>query len=251
MRGPFQGVGNIIRFNWPFYALAAGAILAVSSLRAFAVAPYDLLLNLVALSITVSVLASLLTSYYIYDVSDLYTLSWLNFVPVDRPQELVTINAGFDETSGLLQRKFPLANLHVFDFYDPALHTEASIKRARAAYPPYPGTQAIDTRAIPLADGAADYVFLMLAAHEIRQEAERVRFFTELGRVLRPSGTVIVVEHLRDSANFLAYNIGFLHFLPWSVWRATFARTRLTVRRRLPLTPFVTAFMLQKDGSAP
>lgn len=124
MRGPVQGVWNIVRFNWPFYALATLAIVGVLALHVVMADAYSAYLPLVAVAIAIPVLVSLAVSYYIYDVSALYTLSWLDFVPDKRPQELVTINAGFDETSGLLQHTFPLAHLHVFDFYDPTLHTE-------------------------------------------------------------------------------------------------------------------------------
>ena len=171
-------------------------------------------------------------------------------MPVDQVRDVVTIHAGFDETSGLLHHRFPKANLHVFDFYDPLRHTEVSIQRARRAYPSYPATQPIDTSDIPLPNLIADAVFLILAAHEIRQEAERVGFFNEINRILKPVGTVIVVEHLRDMANFLAYNIGFLHFLPQSSWLTTFRQAGFAIHRRFRVTPFITLFVLRKNGDA-
>ncbi len=70
-----------------------------------------------------------------------------------------------------------MAHLQVFDFYDPHLHTEISIKRARKAYPAHPNTQSIQTSSIPLPNEVADSIFLVLAAHEIRNHAERARFF--------------------------------------------------------------------------
>lgn len=237
-----------MRFNWHFYVLAVMVILGLLILQTRVGAPYAVYLVLLAAGIFLSTALSLLTSFYVYDLSGLYRLSWLNFIPADRPMFFVTIHAGFDETSALLQQKFPLAHLHVFDFYDPALHTEVSIRRARNAYPAYPGTQTIHTSVVPLANGTADYVFLLLAAHEIRQEAERVRFFTELRRVLKPAGQIVVVEHLRDSLNFLAYTIGFLHFMPQSAWTRIFTQAAFTVGRQQKLTPFITLFLLQKDG---
>lgn len=93
-------------------------------------------------------------------------------------------------------------------------------------------------------------MFLILAAHEIRQEAERIRFFRELSRILRPTGSVVVVEHLRDEINLLAYTIGFLHFLSKTTWLSTFANAPFPVYRQLKITPFVTAFILRKHGSS-
>ena len=44
---------------------------------------------------------------------------------------IVNIHAGFDETSVMLKEKFPACELIVFDFYDPAKHTEVSIQDGR------------------------------------------------------------------------------------------------------------------------
>ena len=38
-----------------------------------------------------------------------------------------------------------------------------------------------------------------------------------------PDGIVVVTEHLRDTANFLAYNMGAFHFHAHGTWLAAFA----------------------------
>ena len=124
-------------------------------------------------------------------------------------------------------------------------HTEVSIRRARRAYPPFPGTRPVSTRApLPLPDHAIDLAVAFLAAHEIRDPAERAAFFREIRRVTRPTGRVVVVEHLRDPANFLAYTVGFLHFHSRRAWRATFRAAGLQVAQEIKITPFLTAFIL-------
>ena len=50
---------------------------------------------------------------------------------VQHTANITNINAGFDETSYILDDKFPNATIKAFDFYDAEKHTEASIKRAR------------------------------------------------------------------------------------------------------------------------
>lgn len=249
IRKPFQGVWNIVRFNWHFFVLATVLTAGLFGLGTIASAPVASYLNILTGLIAVSVLVSLLTSLYVYDLSDLYTLSWLDFLKAGQPQNIVTIHAGFDETSALIQRKFPDAHLRVFDFYDPLYHTELSIQQARKAYLPYPGTETIQTKAIPLDSQTVDVVLLILSAHEIRQATERVQFFFELNRVLKPAGQVIVVEHLRDGVNFLGYNLGFFHFLSRSTWLTTFSRSAFVVHRSQKITPFITVFTLCKDDS--
>ncbi len=193
-------------------------------------------------------LLSLLVSFYVYDLSGLYRLDWSG--KCRAAARIVNIHAGFDETSILLKEKFPGCELIIFDFYDPAKHTEASIRRARKACPPFPGTRSISSTNIPLEDDSVDKIFVILAAHEIRDDDERVAFFRALRRSLKPTGQIVVTEHLRDLPNFLAYTIGCFHFLPARSWTRTFHRARLKIASENKTTPFITTFILEKNGSA-
>lgn len=248
MRKPFQGVLNIVRFNWHFYALSLGAVLVLAALCVWLNEPFRLFAAVLLIGIVLTNLITLLVSFYVYDLSDLYKLNWLNKLKTKEKDEIVNINAGFDETSELLQEKFKDARMTVFDFYDPTKHTEISIERARKAYPPYPNTHRVTTAQLPLADDFADKVFAVLSAHEIRNGEERRQFFAEIKRVLKPDGQIIVTEHLRDTANFLAYSIGFFHFHSKRTWLETFDSAGLKVSWEIKITPFITIFILEKNG---
>ena len=250
MRKPFQGIINIVKFNWQFYIIAGMLIIGLLLLNLTSGHQYSGWILLAAVVVVMPVLISLSVSYYIYDVSNLYTLNWLDNAMIDPGAKIVNINAGFDETSVLLHDKYPAAELLVFDFYDPAKHTAVSIKRARKRYPPYLGTVSITTSKVPLANNSINNVFLILAAHEIRDDPERINFFKELQRVIRPGGKIILTEHLRDLPNLLAYNIGFFHFLSSSTWHKTINGAGLTITNKMKITPFITTYILQKNGTA-
>lgn len=249
VRKPFQGVMNIIRFNWHFYALSASIVVFIFLTQHYFIS-FKVTGDIILLLIVCSTLISLAVSAYIYDFSDLYNLSWLNHLKSGEKEKIININAGFDETSTLLKSKFENAELFVVDFYDPEKHTEVSIKRARKAYPPFPNTQQVSTIDLPIQDNSADKIFAILSAHEVRDEKERITFFRELQRVLKPNGKVIVTEHLRDTANFLAYNIGFFHFHSKTVWKQTFRSSGLELVEEKKITPFITTFILEKNGTA-
>ena len=246
MRKPFQGVWNVVRFNWHFYLFAFAGLLLIILLSVFlngTLRFYSKILFIFAFGATV---ISLLVSYYVYDLSGLYNLSWLDDLSGKTPRRIVNINAGFDETSVLLRNKFKDSELSVFDFYDPQKHTEISIKRARKAYPPFPNTEQITTAKLPLGDNSADQIFAILSVHEIREQSERETFFKEFYRILEPDGQLVVTEHLRNIANFLAYNVGFFHFHSKAAWLETFRAAGFTIRKEIRMTPFTTTFILEK-----
>jgi hypothetical protein len=244
-RKPFEGVINIVKFNRHFYIVALAVIFIILGFQHFY--PGDSKLYIVFLALFIfEILVSLLVSHYIYDRSDLYTLNWLNGIEIPSNAKLVNINAGFDETSTLIKRKYPDADLEVFDFYDPVLHTEISIERARKAYPVFPGTKAIQTSAIPLKANSCDCIFLILAAHEIRNPNEQLLFFSQLRDALKATGKIVVTEHSRDLPNFMAYNFGFLHFFSKRNWLRIFDKAGLKKDQIIKITPFITTYILSR-----
>jgi hypothetical protein len=81
---------------------------------------------------------------------------------------------------------------------NPEEMTEPSIARARQLHPSAQPAAIAKLNALPLPDGARDTLFLLFAAHEIRQPARRAQFFVEAARVLAGSVQLLLVEHLRD-----------------------------------------------------
>jgi|SRR6476661_611130 len=250
LRRPLQGLWNVVRFNWHFYAIALALALGLTAVALFAPGPITTFALWLPVILLAPMLMSLLVTAYVYDFSPLYKLNWL---PAKLPAgaTVLTLNAGFDEISASLAAHYPEARLLALDFYHPDRHTEVSIRRARQAYPPYPGTQVVDTRQpLPLASASVDVAVAFLAAHEIRDDHERAAFFREIRRILKPGGHFFVTEHLRDQANFLAYTVGFLHFHSRSTWQQTFRAAGLRLEQLIACTPFVSTFVLRSDENA-
>lgn len=245
-RRPFQGVGNIIRFNRQFYLTALLVLAALIAFKNFFPKDFQFWLVILVVIAAATISISLVVSFYIYDLSGLYRLNWVENA---NHQKILTINAGFDETSGIIQEKFPEVELTICDFYDRAKHTEVSIKRARKANPPHSGTIAVKTEKLPFARHTFSKTLAILSAHEIREEQERVRFFRELKRVTEPESQILVTEHLRDWPNFLAYTIGFFHFHSRKTWLQTFQQAGLSLKEERKHTPFISTFILCCNGN--
>ena len=246
-RSKYHGMLQILHYNRPMYARALAASLAV--ILAIALLPIPRPLAALALAGVAAGLlwsaSSLLVSHWVYDRSPLSQWDWLARLLPEVPHHWASLHAGLDETFGALARIFPAAGGTILDFYDPAEMTEPSIVRARRLSLDQTATPA-DFRALPLADASQDAIFLIFAAHELRHPDSRRRFFQEIARTLTPGGRAVLVEHLRDLPNFLAFGPGFLHFLPRQEWLRLAAAADLAVREDFHITPFVNVLVLEK-----
>jgi SAM-dependent methyltransferase len=189
---------------------------------------------------------SLGVSHLIYDRSDLYRWHWLErALGGVKNKRIVFCHAGFDEASEALRERLA-GEWRIIDHFDPATMTEASIRRARKMYPPTPGTEAAPFDKWPVGDGWADVVFGILAVHELRTVGERAKWFAEAKRCLADGGRMVVVEHVRDAANFLAFGPGFLHFHSVKNWERSWEGEGLRLRDGFRITPFVRVFVIEK-----
>ncbi|HMK20132.1 MAG TPA: methyltransferase domain-containing protein [Chitinophagaceae bacterium] len=242
-RRKFQGVLNILSFNRHFYVFGLLALAFLFTSRLFIQWP-NLLFWLIIAAFIYGLIMPLIVSAYVYDFSGYYNFQWLTkLISNSEKIKLITnINAGFDETSFIIKDKFPGSDIKVFDFYNAKRHTEPAIIRARKVSLVYPNTQSILSNLIPLNDNTVDIVFLLSAVHEIRSHDEKVQFLKECHRICKPNGKVIMVEHLRDFPNFVAFSVGFTHFFSRSVWKNAFQRAGFTSFKETKFTPFMSIF---------
>jgi hypothetical protein len=247
-RSSFHGVGLIVRFNWPFYVVAVAVNLVVGALLVASLLPRPLgLVAIAAAGVSDGwLLVSLVVSHYIYDRSGVARGDWAQGLAAASVDTAAVFHAGHDEASAVAREELPGVSVQVFDFFDPTRNTEASLRRARSLAGDAARATPIKVDAVPLESGSLSLGCIVFAAHEIRAAAERTTFFQELSRVLAPGGRLIVVEHLRDGWNALAYGPASLHFLSRGAWLRTFMAARLVIRHESRITPFVTVFELER-----
>lgn len=248
-RGKWQGMLAIAQFNWPFYA-AAIAVIIVSLIGSllFERPGLKVAYAIVLAAATYFLFGSLIISHFIYDRSDLYRWGWLKRAlrGVNLRQAIVC-HCGFDEGSPALMEKFDGVQWQVLDHFEPRHMTEASIHRARARFPPTPDTLPSRSDAWPSAANSADAVFALLAIHELRSESQRRAWMAECKRCLRDGGRLVLVEHVRDGANFVAFGPGFLHFHSPASWRRCWESAGLNAMDEFRVTPFIRVFVLGKS----
>lgn len=249
-RGPLHGVAQIVRFNWPSYVAGLAVVaLSIAALRLDAVTGL-VRAGVWAVAVPTAwwLVASLLASHWVYDRSRLYAFDWLRDCLDETPRDWIHLHAGLDESTGLLEQRLGVAPRAVHDFFRAEALTEPSLARARKLRRSDPRTRPAPLDALPLEAAACDAVFSVFSAHEVRDSAARAALFREMARVLRPAGAIVLVEHLRDLPNFVAYGPGSLHFLGRSAWQETAAASGLAIRREVAITPLVKALVLRSTG---
>lgn len=242
-RRKFQGVLNILSFNRHFYVFGLIALTVILISHLLFSWP-GFLFWLVILAFMYGLIMPLIVSAYVYDFSGYYNFTWLksfNFTD-SKDKQILNISAGFDETSFIIKKHFPKSDLKVFDFYNAEKHTEPAIIRARKVSIVYPNTQQIISSNIPLEDNSVDLIFLLSAVHEIRSQAEKIQFLKECHRVCKSTSNVIMIEHLRDFPNFVAFSVGFTHFFSKSIWEKAFKDAGFSTFTEQKFTPFMSIF---------
>jgi ubiquinone/menaquinone biosynthesis C-methylase UbiE len=247
-RGPFEGVLQIVRYNWTFYvaavfvsALVFGLVVVIHPPTALAA-----LLILAALAAVFWLALSLAVSYYVYDRSDLYRWQWIRERVAPNPRHVVNIHAGLDETSLALQEMYPAAEVTILDIYDPVEMPEPSIARARREAESMLALVNADFRRLPLETASADLVTVIFVAHELRRAASKEAFFGEVARVVKPGGRLLLVEHLRDAWNLAAFGPGAFHFFPRREWLRVAAASAFELSEEMSRTVFVRALVFRR-----
>lgn len=240
---------TIVRFNWPFYGVALMLlIVATAGLFMSTSLWMKIGLALILLGSLYFLLVSLGVSHLVYDRSELYRWTWLTRALAGQdPKSMIVCHSGFDEVSQDLRQRYANSEWIVLDHYDPKRMTEASIRRARKRFPPSEGTRSAPYDHWPVDSESTDAIFGLLAIHELRTEAERTAWFGEALRCLKIGGRVVLAEHLRDLANFVAFGPGFLHFHSPASWQTCWQAAGFQITDEFSVTPWVRIFVLTKS----
>ena len=244
----FAGAVKIVRFNLQFYLLSAAVLAGAGLLIASKKLTPAVEVAVISGGAIVAfwTLSSLLVSWYVYDHKGVTRWEWLPSQLAGPPHRWANIHAGLDESTSALRRLLPCTEGSAVDIYDPGEMTEPSIARARRIHPAEEPFKRGTYDAFPLLEKSCDTVFLLFAAHEVRDEVKRMQLLSQAAHVLREKGCVVLVEHLRDWRNFLAFGPGFLHFYSREDWLRAIRNAGLVVVQERTVTPFVKCFVLHR-----
>ena len=239
------GAVRIFLYNWPSY-VGAWIFSLVLLLASRFVPPLARQLAMIGAGLALTWSAvSLLVSYYVYDKSPLASGRWVAKLLDAQTASWAIVHAGLDAEVEL-DAVMPGRCVARLDIFDDRIMTAPSIARARARTAPSQGAIRCRPESLTLEDEACDAIVVAFTAHEIRDQGAREAFFDELRRCLRPGGKALLVEHLRDPANFLAFGPGYLHFVPRREWLRLASHAKLAIAKEARITPWVMALALER-----
>jgi hypothetical protein len=188
--------------------------------------------------------ASFLAFHAMFDRSSLLSGTWLPNLLATTPKKWVQVSVCLEETTLPIATLFPAAEGQLLDIFSQDVMTEPAVTRARSASSRKYG-RSVTPSSLGVADQWADATVVTLAAHEVRDSALRESLFRELSRITAKSGRIVIVEHLRNFASFLAFGPGFLHFLPRNEWTRLAQLAGVKLISESSITPFVRIFVFE------
>ena len=240
----FKRALSLARYNWPLYAVSCFSILlgiAIASIPS--ISGSIRIVALVAASVAAwYTIASFAAFHAMFDRSGFLSGNWLTSCVKSPPKRCLQLSVSLEETTLPIERVFPEAECVNFDLFDRSVMTEPAVKRARASTKPN-STPVATLDSLPLVNEHCDLTVITLAAHEVREPSLRESLFQELNRVTKPQGRVVVIEHLRNAAAFLAFGPGLFHFFPRAEWMRLAETASLNLESEFKITPFVHVFV--------
>ncbi|MCI0414901.1 class I SAM-dependent methyltransferase [bacterium] len=242
-----KGAIDVIRFNLPIYLITFFILMFAWALTySLGTGSMRTLVVCVLVASTFWLLSSIIASHWVYDCSPLSRWTWLCELFPKSPRRWLSIHAGLDETASL--RKFFQDDQGIsMDIFDSSEMTEPSIARARRIKnESLPAIRAHLER-FPFREASFDAVFLVFSLHEVRNAAARSHLITEVKRTLKREGSVFILEHGRNLANFIAFGPGCLHFLPYNVWFQLATEVGLRFQTEMSFTALVKGLLFKLE----
>ena len=205
------------------------------------------LLVTISILIVLNILMSLFASYKLYDQSNLYKPEKLfKRIPFTKNDKGILLHASFDPISRKLENLIEPENLKIYNLYGNRHEDDTSIKISNKVFPPHPNQINIDPTNFKDQSDSIDYIFAITSAHEILTQEKRVKFFKEVKRIMKPNGTLILCEQMRNFINFLFFNVGAFHFVTFKDWEEAITESGMKITKKEKLTNWGTVMYIEK-----
>jgi len=230
---------NLIYYSWPLYATIL-SILTITIFLAFDPS-YCLPAIVVAIPFAWFGIASIVAFYWMYDTNTFFSCAWIPEKLKLSPKHCLQVSLGLKETTLQLNEVFSNCNHETLDIFDPLIMTEPGLRRARKCQNLSPNT-CVPFNNFPIQDHWANSSFLILAAHEIRDQRKRDELFVEMIKKTREGGDLIVVEHIRNLLSYISFGPGAFHIYPKKEWTRISEKFNLELIEQFWVNPYIYVY---------
>jgi ubiquinone/menaquinone biosynthesis C-methylase UbiE len=238
--GEYDGTIRFIQSRWPLFLIGygGGALLVIAAVIVGILRGW---LALLPLALALSLIIAYLAGTAIYAAHRLYDNKHIRDKLFDlghfRPDDsFVYLDVGARWLPASMARRLTTGQISVIDIYNPLLTPDGSLARShRQALHPTPDPRLSwrdgDINLLPLADGSVPAVVLSEVASEFWQRGDRQKLISEIYRILKPGGRLIIAERVRTPTNLLMMGLDGFELETADYWRDLITQVGFRIKR--------------------
>ncbi len=222
----YRGMLRYVNARWPSHLFGSVCAVFLLILIIFSLIYDWYSVTFLALALLIIIIyllaASLWTAHQIYDHDTLGRI--IQSIHLFDPDEtVVDILLWSKSTAVWISRRLTTGQVIAIDVYNPQITSGSHLKRLRRSeLKPEPDPRLswrdADFSLLPLPDRSVPAVTLVESLSEFWQEGDRQKLMKEIYRILEPGGTLLLVEQMSTTANFLLKGPGIFRLRPMKYW---------------------------------
>ena len=247
----YRGMLRYVNSRWPAYLLGLAAAILLLSLLLFSLSQgwYGIaFLSLAALIALIFFLgASFWTAHQIYDLD---TIGFLiqSVHDIEPSETIVDVHVWSKSTAVWLSRLMTSGKVIAMDVYNPQLTPGGRLKRWRRSEvkpktDPRLSLRDSDFNLLPLPDNCVSTVTVIETLSDFWQEGDREKLLTEIFRILKPGGRLILVEQMRTSLNLLLKGPSSFSMRPVTYWNDLLVANKFATREQETHRDIITCLL--------
>ncbi len=228
----YRGTLRYVRARWPIYLIGFGGGLLLAILIIIASYVQGLysftILSFVALIVLLYFLvASLSLAHQIYD-NEIVTDALIKLGSINPEDNLTQIDLGERFQAIKLSRRLTTGRLQVLDVYNPQLAPGRALARSRKNAAESPQDPRLTFRdgsisLLPFPDGSVEVVIIVECLGRFWQHGDRLRLLSEIMRILKSDGKLLMAERIRSTNNTVALGAGGIRLPSLRYWQQILA----------------------------
>jgi ubiquinone/menaquinone biosynthesis C-methylase UbiE len=194
----------------------------------------------------------------IWSAGFLFNIQWIrdrlfDLGDLEASARLVEVCLGRRYIPAVVCRRLTTGHVLVVDIYHPGLTPSQALVRARRQNPfvndPRITWREGDTHLLPLPDAEYDNAIMIHVATEYWQQGDQLKLFSELHRILKIGGRLLVAERVWTPTSVLTCRNPGLRFRSSQYWESLFKDSNFKILEKQVLMDLICCWQLEKTAS--